>query len=278
MMSPSAHTAAAVTAAAALAALFFFRRRARGVPSRTQALPSAVPRVAADAAEIAAAVRAEGVCLVEGVFDAAAVEALRSRIMAIEPKKMQNRRKHRWEHVHSPEAPPLAELGAQPLVAAAIRALLGPKNYLEKAGLLVSHPGAEPQRWHMDTPHLFSVGAHLPPHSLSVFVPLVDLVPANGPTEFQLATHVKANLVAPQRHATACCPAGSLVICARALLGSNQPGTAPSLSSVLLHTARPRAADDVRIMHRGGPNASLAERPVVYLTFSRVWYRDTLNP
>ena len=31
-------------------------------------------------------------------------------------------------------------------------------------------------------------------------------------------------------------------------------------------------------MHRGGPNRSTAERPVIYLTFSRVWYRDTLNP
>lgn len=35
---------------------------------------------------------------------------------------------------------------------------------------------------------------------------------------------------------------------------------------------------DLRIMHRGGPNQSDAERPLVYLTFSRIWYRDTLNP
>ena len=192
--------------------------------------------------------REEGVCVIENVLDAAALDELRVRLAEIEPRKMQNRRKHRWEHVHSPKAPPLAELGDLPIVNAAVRALLGPKTYLEKAGLLVSHPGAEPQRWHMDTPHLFSVGAHLPPHSLSVFVPLVDLVPSNGPTEFQLATHIKANLVLPQRHASACCPAGSIVIY------------------------------DIRVMHRGGPNTSTAERPVVYLTFSRIWYRDTLNP
>ena len=37
-----------------------------------------------------------------------------------------------------------------------MRALLGGKTYLEKAGLLVAHPGAEAQRWHMDTPHLFA--------------------------------------------------------------------------------------------------------------------------
>jgi hypothetical protein len=36
---------------------------------------------------------------------------------------------------------------------------------------------------------------------------------------------------------------------------------------------------DLRIMHRGGPNQSDAERPlVVYLTISRIRYRDTLKP
>ena len=89
---------------------------------------------------------------------------------------------------------------------------------------------------------------HLPAHSLSVFVPLCDLVPSNGPTEFQLATHFKANLVQKQRHALATCPAGSLV------------------------------CYDPRIMHRGGANQSGADRPLIYLTFSRIWYRDTLNP
>jgi ectoine hydroxylase-related dioxygenase (phytanoyl-CoA dioxygenase family) len=81
-----------------------------------------------------------------------------------------------------------------------------------------------------------------------VFVPLVDLHEANGPTEFHLGTHVKANLVLPQRHTSARCGAGAVVLY------------------------------DTRIMHRGGANRAEAERPIVYLTFSRVWYRDTLNP
>ena len=90
--------------------------------------------------------------------------------------------------------------------------------------------------------------AHLPPHSLSVFVPLCDLVPSNGPTEYQLGTHVRAQLVAKQRHALASCPAGSLVMY------------------------------DPRIMHRGGANVGKSPRPLAYLTFSRVWFRDTVNP
>ena len=243
--------------AAALAALVGVAlwRRWRGgrrtvrtpLPPPPDTGPSAVP-IASSAAELATHVRSEGVCLIESVLDRGALAELEGALNALEPRKLQNRRKHRWEHVHSPEAAPYVQLASQPQIAAAVRTLLGPKTYLEKAGMLVSHPGAEAQRWHMDTPHLFTVGAHLPPHSLSVFVPLVDLTPANGPTEFQLGTHVKANLVAPQRHALACCPAGSLVVY------------------------------DIRVMHRGGPNVSDAKRPVVYLTFSRVWYRDTLNP
>jgi len=132
---------------------------------------------------------------------------------------------------------------------AIVRALLGSKTYLEKAGLILSHPGAEAQRWHMDNPHLYAIPTHLPPHSLTVFVALCELTAANGPTEFHLATHVKAHLAAPRkRHAAARCAAGSLVVY------------------------------DTRILHRGGANASGAERPLVYMTFSRVWFRDTVNP
>ena len=222
--------------------------------SRDKSKPAALPRsagglqVAKDAQEAAAAIRSEGVCIIESVLGACHLDELRARIAAVEPRKLQNRRQHRWEHVHSPEAPPLAELASTPLIVKLVRALLGPKTYLEKVGLLVSHHGAEAQRWHMDTPHLFSVGAHLPPHSLSVFLPFCDLVPANGPTEFQLGTHIRANLVAKPAHADATCPAGSLVLY------------------------------DPRIMHRGGPNQSEADRPMVYLTFSRIWYASVEAP
>ena len=237
-------------ASAALLLLLLARRRRRSPDVSAEALtplPTDIQR-ASTAAEAAALVRSEGVCIMESVLDEAAIATLRERLAQVEPRKMQNRRAHRWEHVHSPEAPPLAELAAHEALAPIVRALLGPKHYLEKAGLVVSHGGAEAQRWHMDTPHLFACATHLPPHSLSVFVPLCELHPANGPTEYQLATHVKANLVVKARHALASCPAGSLVMY------------------------------DPRIMHRGGPNQSEAERPLVYLTFSRIWYRDTLNP
>jgi len=241
-------------AAVGVATIVLLLRRRRGVQHHKLLNNLAQPAVSSDVPRVTEAsvaierIRAEGVCVVEGVLDTDTLQNLTDRLAAIEPRKRQNRRAHRWELVHSPETPPLAELAAHPMVVEMTRGLLGPKYYLEKAGLIMSHHGAEIQRWHMDTPHLFSVGTHLPPHSVSVFVPLCDLVPSNGPTEFQLATHIKANLVQKQRHAIASCPAGSLV------------------------------CYDPRIMHRGGANQSGADRPLIYLTFSRIWYRDTLNP
>ena len=90
---------------------------------------------------------------------------LRAAIDALEPRKLQNRRAHRWEHVHDPDAAVFQELAARPEIAAIVRALLGSKTYLEKAGLILSHPGAEAQRWPPDNPHLYAIPTHLPPHS-----------------------------------------------------------------------------------------------------------------
>ena len=235
--------ATALLGAGVLLGILWERRRSRRPSGPAAVRPpevSEIPRVS-NATDATTAIRAHGVCIMERALDSAAVRELSERIEAVEPRKRQNRRAHRWEHVHSPEAPPLAELAAMPLLVEVVRSLLGPKYYLEKAGVVVSHHGAEEQRWHMDTPHLFSTGAHLPPHSLSVFVPLCELVLDNGPTEYQLGTHLRANLVAKQRRAIASCPAGSLVLY------------------------------DPRTMHRGGPNTSHADRPLVYLTFSRIW-------
>lgn len=230
--------------------LFLMRRKReqnQAAPEATATAHRVVPAVT-DSAQAAPIVRSVGVCIVEHVLSTDELQQLQISIQQTEPQKLQNRRAHRWEHVHSPQTEAFAKLAAHPAVATAAQALLGPKHYLEKCGLIVSHPGSEAQRWHMDTPHLFACREHLPVHSLTVFVPLCDLVTSNGPTEFQLHTHIKANLPKQKVHATACCGAGSVVLY------------------------------DTRIMHRGGPNASDTDRTLVYLTLSRIWYRDTLNP
>lgn len=102
---------------------------------------------------------------------------------------------------------------------------------VEAVGCVLSLPGAPSQAWHPDSEH--QVGL------LNVFVPLVALSSANGPTSLELGSHTGRRrccrrVVNPQL------AAGELVLF------------------------------DWRTWHRGGANRSDAERPVAYITYARV--------
>ena len=45
------------------------------------------------------------------------------------------------------------------------------------------------QAWHCDGGHLFNRKIDCPPHCLDVFIPLIDVPPELGPTEFIPSTH-----------------------------------------------------------------------------------------
>lgn len=254
MAAHSLRVGLALLGGGAACVLLFRRRRtfhaatSAPAPLDTARLVRLSTATAVTTTDAAHAVRTSGVCVVEGAVAPTALNELKSTISTLSPRQKANRRAHRWEHVHDPHQAPFFRLALDPLISRLVRQLLGPKTYLEKAGMIVSHPGAAAQRWHMDTPHLFASKAHLPPHSLTVFIALVAFTEENGPTEFRLGSHEKVNLVRPQQAVPATCEKGSLVVY------------------------------DTRVMHRGGPNLSQEARPLVYLTFSRIWYRDTLNP
>ena len=103
-------------AVALVLALYSVRRRrlTRTTSVRTSTicapLPAATLRAVAHPAEAAAAVREQGVCIMEAMLDAAAVVTLCDRIAALTPKKKQNRREGRWEHVHDPANEVFTEL------------------------------------------------------------------------------------------------------------------------------------------------------------------------
>lgn len=127
--------------------------------------------------------------------------------------------------------------------------LLGRDAVRVWSGAFLSLPSAESghQRWHADTPHLFH--QHLPPHVLSVLVPLSDVTEALGPTEFRLGSHGYGNLQGPD----------------------GGPGVAPcpKAGSVLIY--------DYRIEHRGLANCAESPRPLLYLTYAKPWWRDVRN-
>ena len=76
------------------------------------------------------------------------------------------------------------------------------------SGLVVNRPGSENQAWHTDGAPLFpDSGIDLNCHCLTVFIPLVDLDPSTGPTEFFPGSHrisQAGNYIQPISRPSAC--------------------------------------------------------------------------
>ena len=139
-------------------------------------------------------------------------------------------------------------------------------------------PDAGLQHWHRDTQLLFqrfgsedpfhlprvhdaaegaaeAGGVHLPPYAINVFVPLVDMTEANGPTEFTLGSHVwGADVIAEEERR------GDAVVDHRFLVPA---GTA--------------IVADYRTLHRGTQNRSGAPRPMAMFVWGRDWWTDSVN-
>ena len=107
-------------------------------------------------------------------------------------------------------------LCAEALWLPIVRGVLGGDAVLLWKGVVVTDPGCEDQAYHPDGPPLSREaweaasgeapppGPTLPPHCLTVFVPLVPLTAANGPTAFLPGTHhasAAATLEAEAQHA-----------------------------------------------------------------------------
>lgn len=144
--------------------------------------------------------------------------------------------------------------------------VLGTDAHLMFKGLVMAEPGTGDQGYHADTPLVSrgewarqqpqdSRGALLPAHCLVVFVPLVDLVDANGPTSFlpgsQHMTSYTSSLVAE----------------------ASEPGTSGvRLPASLAVDAGDAIVFDARVQHAGAPNRSGERRPLLYLVYARPWF------
>lgn len=152
--------------------------------------------------------------------------------------------------------------------------------YLANFSLLISTPGSTTQSWHCDGGHT-SLQTHNPCHCFNVFLPLVDVPMAMGPTEVRPGSHVHTRNLAP------------MLLAARARKTLRAP-VIPLLrrGDALLF--------DYRILHRGRANGSEAvdedgdddlngsernvtfvgsgkDRPVLVMTFAKKWFVDVLN-
>lgn len=139
---------------------------------------------------------------------------------------------------------------ASPLVLPVLRGLLGENLRLTSLNAVVSLPGADIQHRHRDHPELFPgfPNGLLPPSALTMFVPLVDMNERTGTTRLWPGSHLQ-----------------------------NQDEIADDAFIDPIVAAGSCGIFDYRLMHRGMPNRSVESRPVLYLVFSRPWFRDYVN-
>lgn len=108
--------------------------------------------------------------------------------------------------------------------------------------------------------HARGAGVHLPAYALNVFVPLVDLVDENGPTEFTLGSHMWGSVWADDEEAEEIFTGGGF------------------RDEVMRNVSRGSAyIADYRTIHRGTMNRSPHPRPVLMLIYGRRWWKDSTN-
>jgi hypothetical protein len=125
-----------------------------------------------------------------------------------------------------------------------------------RMGAIVSLPGAADQALHADTPHLFEIVPHLPPHYVNAFCPGAPSAHGVGQTALVHASH---KLDAASRLLAGDAWHGAVV----------RPRLEPG--DVLLF--------DCRILHFGLANApgSSVERPILYTNITMAWFHDPKN-
>jgi ectoine hydroxylase-related dioxygenase (phytanoyl-CoA dioxygenase family) len=140
---------------------------------------------------------------------------------------------------------------ANPTAFPVIRKLLGGDVILGSFVSVTSLPGSQDQEPHLDMPLLFEaehVSPELPSYSLTLVIPLVDMNATNGTTAFFPGSHK--------------------------VIADDTPDISPVAPDVPVGSA---LLFDARVWHGGTPNRSAAPRPVLYNTYQRSWFRDTVN-
>ena len=151
-----------------------------------------------------------------------------------------------------------AEIYANKAMTPILQSLLSDALRVASFGSVVALPDADQQAIHLDHPPLFGVADDgLPVYALTLVIPLVDLSPATGTTAIWEGTHR-----GQQRF--------DLL---RRLMDS------PDYSDASLPMAKQGDAYlmDYRVIHGGMANRSDVARPILYIVYSRPWFRDGSN-
>jgi ectoine hydroxylase-related dioxygenase (phytanoyl-CoA dioxygenase family) len=151
-------------------------------------------------------------------------------------------------------------LYANPVLMPILESLLSVHLRIASFGVVVAKPDADDQPIHLDHPPLF--GGHsacdeLPPYAVTLVVPLVDITEERGPTAIWTGTHRSPDRLQRLRQ-----------------LMENPDYSEAEKPTTKLGDAYMM---DYRVIHGGLANNSDVVRPILYLVYSRPWFRDGFN-
>lgn len=142
-----------------------------------------------------------------------------------------------------------------PLIMPLMKALLGDDCIIGSLGVVTALPGAEEQHLHADFrlpfPENPSLSCALPTYAVTFAIPLTDIDCLNGPTKIWEGSHktypIDAKMESYRKH--------------------------------LLYGPRGSCYFwDYRTFHAGGPNYSDRMRSLLYISYTRSWFKDFFNP
>lgn len=147
------------------------------------------------------------------------------------------------------------QLYANPILMPLLKELLGPHMILSTLGAISALPGATDQHLHADYYPLFEedipLSNRLPTFAITCAVPLVDIDLINGPTHIWAGSHqtypIEKSMSAYTKHYLHG-PIGSCYFW------------------------------DYRTFHAGGSNHSDEIRSLLYMAYTRRWFKDFSNP
>lgn len=146
-------------------------------------------------------------------------------------------------------------LYANPLIKPLLEALLGPQFILGSVGAITALPGALDQHLHADYRCLFEenmgVSCAIPTYAITFAVPLIEIDPVNGPTKIWAGSHKTY----PIEQKMTSYPMELLY---------------GPLGSCYFW--------DYRTFHAGGSNHSDKMRSLLYMSYTRCWFKDFFNP
>ena len=147
-----------------------------------------------------------------------------------------------------------------------LTAILSDQYIVNGFGAVISKPGTEPQRWHVDSSHLFYPATDtLPCHFVTVFCPLFEYSESIGPTEIALRS-AKYTGILNNKQVQDQYPEDDVV---DSILSNKDVHIIRNESNV-----GDIGIMDGRTLHRGMGNNSTLVRPLLYMSFCRPWYYE----